>query len=191
MTRDNLPGEEWRPLVGFEGRYDISNKGRVWSVARPHPAVKTGRIVAGAKDPKGYIQVTLGSRTFRVSRLVLETFVGPPGDDQHHAAHNNGDRADNRLENLRWASRKENAADKKLHGTYWIGTSHKAAKLTAEHVAEIRTLRRQGWRWEELSQRFSVSVMTACAAGTGRTYSDLNDTYPPVPRGRRYNRSAA
>lgn len=191
MTKDTLPGEIWKPLVGFEDRYEISNMGRVWSIARPHPAVKTGCFVAGAKDIRGYLRMRIGSKTYPISRLVLQTFVGPPAKGQHHAAHFNGDRSDNRLENLRWSSRKENADDKKRHGTYWIGTAHKAAKLTAEQVGEIRSLRRQGWPWEELSRRFGVGVMTVCAAGIGQTYSDLNEKYPPAQRGRRYNRSPA
>lgn len=186
--RENLPGEVWKPMIGFEDRYEISNMGRVWSIKRPHPAVKTGKIVAGRSDAHGYVKVLIDRKSHAVHRLVLKTFTGPPAEGQQ-AAHRNGDPSDNRLANLRWATRLENAADKKLHGTQPCGTTHRAATLTAEQVAELRQLRRQGWPWSDLAGRYGVSVMTACAAGIGRTYSELNAAHPPARRGRRYNRS--
>ena len=53
-----------------------------------------------------------------VSELVLTTFVGPRPSPTHDAAHLNGDRNVNRLDNLSWATKKENAAHKRLHGTH-------------------------------------------------------------------------
>jgi hypothetical protein len=54
--------------------------------------------------------------------------------------HNNGIASDNRLENLRWDTRKNNHADKKRHGTLPIGVKHPLAKLTAGKVKQIRAL---------------------------------------------------
>jgi hypothetical protein len=53
-----------------------------------------------------------------VSELVLTTFVGPRPSPIHDAAHVNGDRNVNALDNLVWATKKENAAHKRLHGTH-------------------------------------------------------------------------
>ena len=53
-----------------------------------------------------------------VSELVLTAFVGPRPSPVHDAAHLNGDRNVNTLSSLQWATKKENAAHKRLHGTH-------------------------------------------------------------------------
>lgn len=184
----SLPGEVWKPMFGFEARYEISNLGRVWSIKRPHPAVKTGRIVACSVVRHGYVRILIDRKAYPIHRLVLKTFERLPREGEV-AAHNNGNPSDNRLENLRWATLRENMADKKIHGTYWIGTLHKGAKLTEEQVGEIRALRPKGISWDDLGARFGVSPMAASQAGLGKTYSNLNKTYPPARRGRRFNRA--
>jgi hypothetical protein len=83
-----------------------------------------------------------GVRTVHtVHKLVLEAFRGkaPLGKE---CAHNNGVRHDNRLTNLRWATRVENFADKRKHGTRLWGETGPSAKLTAAQVQHIRTLAR-------------------------------------------------
>jgi hypothetical protein len=63
------------------------------------------------------LKLTTGYRCHVVGELVLRAFVGPRPATHYHAAHNNGRPHDNRLTNLRWATPKENDADKDLHGT--------------------------------------------------------------------------
>lgn len=117
-----MTDEEWRPAVGFEGRYEVSDLGRVRSLL-PTSGTNGGRR-RGAPDgvlkptPSGkYYTVSLGRRNTRtVHTLVLEAFVGPCPEGLE-ACHNNGDHADNTLGNLRWDTRSENAKDKTRHGT--------------------------------------------------------------------------
>jgi hypothetical protein len=73
-----------------------------------------------------------------VHRLVLEAFIGaaPAGLE---ACHNDGNPKNNVLSNLRWDTRRENAADRIAHGTAAIGEKHPMAKLTKEQALEIRT----------------------------------------------------
>lgn len=70
----------------------------------------------------GYWVVNLrvgGTVTCRcVSELVLTAFVGPRPSPTHDAAHMNGNKDVNWLSNLQWATKKENAAHKRLHGTH-------------------------------------------------------------------------
>lgn len=117
----DLPGEEWRPVLGWEGYYEVSNQGRVKSVTRTTDDGLTiyGRLRQPAMQGRGnpYWQVHLmrGGRDapfYRVAvhRLVLESFVGPcpPGME---ACHNNGNGFDNRVENLRWDTHENNMRD--------------------------------------------------------------------------------
>src|SRR6267378_534776 len=88
-----------------------------------------------------YAQVQLskdGTRcTRKVHNLVLEAFVGPcPLGKQ--AAHLDDDQFDNRVENLRWATPKENSADRVRNGKQVRGITCYNAKLTEEQVKDIR-----------------------------------------------------
>ena len=73
-----------------------------------------------------------------VHRLVLSSFEGEAPEGME-ACHNDGNRANNWLNNLRWDTRKENHADKKKHGTWQGGENSGTSKLTDELVRYIRT----------------------------------------------------
>jgi transcriptional regulator with XRE-family HTH domain len=101
-----IDGEEWRE-TRFAG-YWVSSLGRVRG--------RTG-IILKPFVHKGYAKVQCGARNpQRVNALVCEAWYGPRPEGMH-AAHNNGDRGDDRPSNLRWATPKENGADKSRH--YW------------------------------------------------------------------------
>ena len=79
-----------------------------------------GRVLKPINAGVGYYAVTLSGERRCVHELVLTTFVSPrPAGYQ--AAHYDGDRRNNRANNLRWASRSENEADKLRHGTLLTG----------------------------------------------------------------------
>jgi hypothetical protein len=121
--------EVWRPIARHEG-YEVSDRGRVRSVDRVVTRMHRGRAVPARykgrvlklSTASGYPHVRLGGRgRAYVHHLVLEAFVGPrPAGDQ--AAHGDGDRLNNVLGNLRWATPKENNGDKRSHGTAMLGT---------------------------------------------------------------------
>lgn len=118
--------EIWKPVVGYEGIYEVSTLGRVYSIKRQitkrNGAVATvgGRILKGILGKSGHRSVTLarlnGETTRKyVHRLVLETFVGPCPEGME-ACHWNDIPDDNRLSNLRWASRTDNMYDRSRNG---------------------------------------------------------------------------
>jgi hypothetical protein len=138
--------ETWKPVTGWETFYEVSDLGNVKSIKRQG---KTnfgernygGSLINSFKSSSGYLAVNLtcpGNRKqFHVHRLVLEAFIGMP-PKKHEACHNNGKRNDNKLTNLRWDTRKNNHADKKLHGTWQGGENSGTAKLTNEAVLFIK-----------------------------------------------------
>lgn len=109
FTKEELSNEEWRDVVGYEGKYQVSNLGRVRSLnfhrekrmAILHPIIDIG----------GYATVKLclkGSVTLcRIHRLVAQCFIdnieGKPFID-----HIDTNRTNNRISNLRWVTMKEN-----------------------------------------------------------------------------------
>lgn len=119
--------EEWRPVVGYEGYYEVSNLGRVRSLSRmihsasgQSPYLMRGRI----KKPslaQGYPLVNLSvggeSRTHLVHRLVAIAFIGE-GEPGTEVCHIDGDRANPVVHNLYWGTRAENLADSIAHGTW-------------------------------------------------------------------------
>lgn len=112
--------EIWKDIAGFEGRYQVSDQGRVRSL----PTVVTctvqgsgdasytirrrGRVLKICRHPRGFLRVMLpGGLTRQIAKLVLEAFVGPcPEDYEIH--HKNLDLEDCRLSNLRYGERHTN-----------------------------------------------------------------------------------
>ena len=161
---------KWKQVPGAPG-YEVSVSGEVRSF-RVSPA---GRVLRQSDDAYGYRMVRPcvegKSVSKKVHRLVLEAFVGPcpPGMQCRHL---NGDRADNRLENLAWGTPAQNRADQRRHGTEIAGEAHHAATLTAAQVAEARA--RAGVETVAgLAARFRVTKQTVSDAIAGRTWSHL------------------
>lgn len=177
----NLEGELWKPIAGYEGLYEISTLGRARSCTRrvPHPnrwGAKGSRVVRGELKSPGignYALLVLyrggKGRTFLLHRLVLEAFIGPCPKGAV-CCHNNGNKFDNRLENLRWDTQASNESDKVIHGTRAIGIAVYNAKFTDSNVRSIRRLRKAGWTLAKLSTRFGASQSTLCAMCLRKTY---------------------
>lgn len=114
---NNCEIEEWRPIVGYEGRYEVSNIGRVKSLGRY--IIGNGgtlywhseRIMKPQKNHKGYLNVPLSKdgvyRTCTIHRLVAMAFIQNP-NNYPEINHINEDKADNRVDNLEWCTAKHN-----------------------------------------------------------------------------------
>lgn len=96
--------EIWKEIKGYEGLYEVSSEGRVKSLGRKPGIMKPGLS-------RGYLKIGLvkdGIKSmFRIHRLVAGAFIPNP-DDKPEVDHIDGDRKNNRVENLRWMTHKEN-----------------------------------------------------------------------------------
>lgn len=110
--------EEWKDIEGYEGLYQVSNEGRVKSLDRyvdnfwGTKQFVRGRILKETTDKDGYLMVYLCKdgkpKGRKVHRLVAEAFI-PNTENKPQIDHINTVRDDNRVENLRWVSCKENS----------------------------------------------------------------------------------
>ena len=117
--------ENWRPVVGYEGLYEVSDLGRVKSLAKTLPHAGYGsrrcpeKILKDADNGTGHRTVGLWKdkrqRKAFVHRLVLEAFVGPAPTGME-ACHWDDDPTNNHIDNLRWDTRKNNMVDMVRNG---------------------------------------------------------------------------
>lgn len=145
--------EAWRPVVGFEGEYEVSNFGRVRSLTRVHTYQRidqySGNVIEVSRTRKGvelrpgrmksgHLSVALGRGNSRcVHVLVLEAFVGPRPAGME-GLHGDDEPSNNRLYNLRWGTRSENLHDAISNGKAPIGSKKWNAKLTEDQVRKIK-----------------------------------------------------
>lgn len=165
----SLIGEIWRPVVGWERYYRVSNLGRLYSLHQ------TGRLVVGMPMEGGYrvLKVRDKGRRAHIAThvMVLEAFVGPRPSPAHEGCHNDGDGSNSCLSNLRWDTAKGNQADRLKHGTDSRGERCTAAKLTPEAVREIRT--QKDVSDKEWAGRFGICVGAVKAARLRKTWRNV------------------
>jgi hypothetical protein len=161
------------PVPEFPDYY-VGTNGSVWSYlnGRWGPGNKPHQLKPGL-GRVGYLTVVLcrdGKHvTMNVHRLVLEAFVGPCPEGME-GCHNDGIRTNNRLENLRWDTPKNNQADRVKHGTDFRGERSPSAKLREEDVREIKRLLRQGWLHRKIARKYGVVQSLISGINTGKRW---------------------
>ena len=154
--------EEWRPVVGYEGIYEISSLGRVRNLAT-RQGTTAGLILRQSPNGIGYASLSLTrdgiSITYRVHALVLAAFVGIPPEGCE-ANHRDRNKMNARLDNLEYVSHLENvhhAMHTGLRRKTQKGTQNPAAKLSEMQIGEIRDSASAGLSYRDLSIRYGVA----------------------------------
>lgn len=163
--------EKWRSVIGFEGLYEVSDMGRVRRVG-----------VQNCLRPSatyGYLHVMLTNGAIRkqprIHVLVCETFIGPRPSPRHQACHGDGNRSNNALSNLRWATVEENAADKRAHGTHLCGHDVAGAVLHEACIQPIRDLIRSHVPLAVIAQAFRCTPENLAHIRDGKTWAHIPD----------------
>jgi hypothetical protein len=150
-------GTIWTCLIGRSGRILPA-----WRRLPEHTHVKGYRLT---RPP--------GHHTCRVNSLVAAAFHGPrpPGLQCRHL---DGNRVNNRADNLAWGTAEVNWEDRRRHGNARAGVENHAAKLTSEQVREIRRLyATRTISQQALAKRFNVSRSAISSAFHGNTWREV------------------
>lgn len=171
MDNINRNKEIWKDISGYEGYYQVSNQGnlrsldrKVWDSRGYYKNLK-GKELKGTLSKVGYYMVSLNkehkiSKEY-VHRLVCETFLGK---EEHHECvnHINGDKTDNRVENLEWTTYSENnkhAYEINLKSNR--GENQSRHKLKEYQVLDIRRIYAEGnHSHRELAKMYGVEHST-------------------------------
>ena len=156
--------------------YEISKNGKIRS--KPGGRRKGG-LLNPVKSYYGYFVISLFMNNVRyrrfVHRLVLETYVSPCPDGME-GCHNNGNKQDNHLENLRWDTSSNNAFDKIKHGTQpdSRGENHGRAKITNKDARMIIYMYRTGlFLQREIGNIYNICNQEVSYIVTGNGWKHL------------------
>jgi len=182
--------EIWKDIKGYEGMYQVSNLGRVKSLERltffkngRKPRLEKEMIKRPALDGKGYNRMCLRKHdipnTFKLHRLVAEHFIPNP-DNKPQVNHINGDKLDNRVENLEWMTNDENMHHSKINklriGKMPSAENHSNSKLTNEQVRYIRSVYKKSSRefgGGALAKQFNMSIPSIIKIIHKKTYTNV------------------
>lgn len=167
---------EYRPIPGLLG-YSAGNDGTIWShkikIGKPEMSDKRIRQIGGKHTHGHYVYVSIHNKSYKVHHLILQTFIGPRPSGME-ACHYDGNGLNNRVENLRWDTRKNNHADKKRHGTARLGEENDMHILTADDVAQIKRLMIGHVPATRIAIQFGVHYNTILDIQLGKTWGWLN-----------------
>lgn len=161
--------EIWKPVVGFEGRYEVSSLGRVKALSRTI-TYKDGRIgklnerlIRGSIMNNGYIAVSFDSKVRKsVHQVVAEAFLGKT-EYKMTVNHKDGNKLNNNLENLEWNTYKQNNDHARATGlNKQHGVNCNLAKHSDQFIDAVRNVyAKYNPSYEELGKMFGL---TGCHA---------------------------
>lgn len=158
MNHLQFPNFPNAPLTGAPEYLAFAN-GEIWSCLTNEETTTLSGYAPLKQDTikGGYKTVKIYGKNKKVHRLILEAFRGPCPPDME-GCHNDGNPANNHLDNLRWGTKKENAQDKELHGTVVRGEKHPKAVLSEKDIEEIRyCYETKGETQNSLAKRFNTT----------------------------------
>jgi hypothetical protein len=178
--------EVWKSPFRLSGYAEVSNLGRVRSLPRKMIRKNGSLYTVRGRNLKLYIHksglsvlvVVRPFSSFFVGRLVLESFVGPCPKGME-CCHNDGDPLNNKLNNLRWDTHRNNEKDKIRHGTHPSVVCRRGedvwqSKLTKKSVKDIRKLYQKNvYGMRKLSKQFGVTHQAIHAIVTNRAWKHV------------------
>jgi hypothetical protein len=159
--------EIWKDVVGYEGKYKVSNKARIWSNLSKRYLKQIEYI--------GYMSVILyfnsKNRTEKVHRLMAKAFIPNP-ENKPQVNHLNGIKNDNRLENFEWVTNSENQLHALRIGLYKnpFGEKNNWAKIKEKDAIAIINDKRPA---KVICKEYNLAVNTIYSIKNGTNWKHL------------------
>jgi len=161
---ENLEGEIWKDVVGYEGLYQVSSIGRVKSLHKNKEI-----ILKGGMSTSGYPFFSLSKngdiKYNSTHRFIAIAFLDKK-DEHNYVNHKNGIKVDNRVENLEWCTQSENL----LHSYATLNRKGAQRKLTDDDVREIRRLFTNGESSSDILKIFPIKKRSLNSVKNYKTY---------------------
>ena len=167
---------EWFDIKGYEGLYQINRNGEIRSLShytkfKNRTSYHKGKLLKMHDNGRGYFKVALckdgKQKMFYIHRLVAGTFIDNP-NNYPQVNHINGNKKDNRVENLEWVTDLENKQHGIANNLYAKGSKcHK--KFTKNNVKDIRNSNK---KISELAKEYNVSVNSISNIINYKTYKE-------------------
>lgn len=166
--------EEWRAIPGYEGIYEASSLGRVRRIVALRKARPPG-VLRQHQNNWSCMHLHLYkdkvATNFHAHRLVAAAFLGMSSLEVNHK---NGDRTDNRLENLEYVTRAENVAHAMRMGLVARGERNGASRLTIDAVRAIRSRYAAGGvSYWSLAREYGVTQMAVSKIVRRKTWAHV------------------
>lgn len=167
--------EIWKPVVGYEGLYEVSCFGNIRSIDRIDSAGmrRAGKMMHQCNDLDGYLLTGFcmngKTRSMRVHRIVAEAFISNP-DALPHVNHIDGDKKNNRVENLEWVTHRQNKEHAKNHGLTARGTGSGRSTLSEKDVDAIRKMTQEGFGPKAISKMLGIGISAINHVRQGRCW---------------------
>lgn len=175
MSKLNNPTEIWKPVKGYEGRYEISNTGKLKSLNYSNSGKQ--KIMKEIVNNHGYRRVSLfgegGYLQYQVHRLVAFNFI-PNQENKCCINHIDGNKLNNSILNLEWVTIQENIKHAVKNDLHLYGENHGASILTKLQVLAIRKEYLKGLiGTRPLAKKYNVS--RGCVQGilSGKNWKHL------------------
>lgn len=126
-----------------------------------------------SQDKRGYGQIRMNGRMTRAARIICQWATGSAPTINHHAAHGCGNASCVNPHHIRWATPKENNADKLTHGTIARGETQGKAKLTTADVFAIRERLSKGETLTAIAKEFGIAFSHVSRIKRGESWSWL------------------
>lgn len=165
--------EEWRPVVGYEGRYEVSSEGRVRSLVGAEPRILSQRI--RGQYPAVQLCNRGHERSSSVHILVAEAFIGPRPAG-HHINHKSGAKTENSVDNLEYCTpsrNRQHAFEIGLQSSK--GEAHSRAKLSNEKVIQIRSAVASGKTQNAVARLMGIHQCAVSRIVNGHRWSHVTD----------------
>lgn len=183
--------EIWKDIKGYEGYYQVSNLGRVKSLARivyddkgnKHPTKE--KILVGGKSYKGYRYVGLNKdglyKRKAVHRLVAEHFIPNP-ENKPCVNHKDEVKTNNCVDNLEWLTHKENAnygtcIERRVKHTDWNTHNDSKKKKVYQYDKELNLIKTWSSTCECEKEGFKQGHIASCCRGERKTHKGFIWSY--------------